>query len=63
MVWILPTKQTTPIYYKKMARDRVMVEINLSSNEGILNIAPKDHPLPFTLQYGVPLRYLRMMKA
>jgi adenosine deaminase len=38
-----------------MAEQRVMVEINLTSNAGILNIEGKDHPLPTYLQYGVPV--------
>ena len=40
---------------KYMAEHRVMVEINLSSNAGILNIEGKNHPLPLYLQYGVPV--------
>jgi adenosine deaminase len=40
---------------QKMAEARVMVEINLSSNAGILNVDGKNHPLPLYLQYGVPV--------
>ncbi|RDI42571.1 adenosine deaminase family protein [Aquicella lusitana] len=40
---------------KEMADKGVMVEINLSSNEGILGIQGKEHPLPLYLRYGVPV--------
>lgn len=40
---------------KEMAQKRVMVEINLTSNEVILGIAGKDHPLPIYRKFGVPL--------
>lgn len=40
---------------KTMAHRNILVEINLSSNETILNITGKDHPLPLYLQYEVPL--------
>ena len=40
---------------KTMAQKHVMVEINLTSNAGILNIVGKEHPLLAYLQYGVPV--------
>ncbi len=44
-----------PELLQTMAARHVMVEINLSSNAGILNIEGKNHPLPLYLQYGVPV--------
>lgn len=44
-----------PALLQKMAENHVMVEINLSSNAGILNIEGKNHPLPLYMQYGVPV--------
>ena len=32
-----------------------MVEINLTSNDVILGVSGKDHPLPLYRQYGVPV--------
>jgi len=40
---------------KEMAAKHVMVEINLSSNEGILGVAGKDHPLPIYRKFHVPV--------
>jgi adenosine deaminase len=40
---------------KQMAAKRVMVEINLTSNDVILNIKGADHPLPLYRQYHVPV--------
>lgn len=40
---------------KTMAHQHIMVEINLSSNAGILNIEGARHPLPLYLKYGVPV--------
>ncbi len=40
---------------KEMAAKHVMVEINLTSNDAILGISGKDHPLPIYRQYGVPV--------
>lgn len=39
---------------KTMAAKHVLVEINLSSNEEILNVSGASHPLPLYLQYNVP---------
>jgi adenosine deaminase len=40
---------------KEMARKHIMVEINLTSNEGILGIKGADHPLPLYRKAGVPV--------
>ncbi|WP_446744915.1 adenosine deaminase family protein [Silvibacterium acidisoli] len=40
---------------KEMAAKHVMVEINLTSNDVILNVKGDEHPLPFYLKYGVPV--------
>jgi len=40
---------------KEMAKKHVMVEINLTSNDVILGVSGKDHPLPLYRQYGVPV--------
>ena len=40
---------------KEMAAGHVMVEINLTSNDTILGVRGKDHPLPFYRQSGVPV--------
>jgi adenosine deaminase len=40
---------------KEMAAKHVMVEINLTSNDGILGISGKEHPFPIYRQFGVPV--------
>src|SRR5258706_149887 len=40
---------------KEMTAKRVMVEINLTSNDMILGIIGKNHPLPMYRQFGVPV--------
>jgi adenosine deaminase len=40
---------------KAMAEKHVMVEINLSSNEGILGVKGEDHPLPVYIRAHVPV--------
>jgi adenosine deaminase len=40
---------------KEMAQKRVMVEINLTSNDVILNVKGADHPLPIYRMYHVPV--------
>ncbi len=40
---------------KEMAERHVAVEINLTSNEGILGVSGANHPLPFYLEAGVPV--------
>ena len=40
---------------KEMAARHVMVEINLTSNDVILGVTGKNHPLPIYLRFGVPV--------
>jgi adenosine deaminase len=40
---------------KEMAARNVLVEINLTSNDQILDVSGDEHPLPAYLKYGVPL--------
>jgi adenosine deaminase len=40
---------------KEMAARHVMVEINLTSNDVILGVRGKDHPLPIYRKFGVPV--------
>jgi adenosine deaminase len=40
---------------KEMASKHVMVEINLTSNDVILGVVGKDHPLPIYRKYRVPV--------
>ena len=40
---------------KEMAARKVAVEVNLSSNDQILGVSGKDHPLAIYLLYGVPV--------
>jgi adenosine deaminase len=40
---------------KELAKRRVMVEINLTSNDVILGVKGADHPLPLYRRYGVPV--------
>ncbi len=40
---------------REMARNHVMVEINLTSNEVILGVSGRDHPLPLYRQFHVPV--------
>jgi adenosine deaminase len=40
---------------KEMAARNVLVEINLTSNDQILEVSGDDHPLPIYMKYGVPV--------
>jgi hypothetical protein len=40
---------------REMSEKRVMVEVCLSSNDGILGVRGKQHPLPLYLKFGVPV--------
>jgi adenosine deaminase len=40
---------------KEMAAKHVMVEINLTSNDGILGVSGKDHPFPIYRKFHVPV--------
>jgi adenosine deaminase len=44
-----------PGLLKELAKKHVMIEINLTSNDGILGIKGADHPLPFYRKAGVPV--------
>jgi adenosine deaminase len=44
-----------PALLKELARKHVMVEINLSSNEGILGVKGADHPFPLYRAAHVPV--------
>ena len=44
-----------PALLKELAAKHVMIEINLTSNDGILGIRGADHPLPFYRKAGVPV--------
>jgi adenosine deaminase len=40
---------------QQMARDKILVEINLTSNDMILGVKGNDHPFPLYRRYGVPV--------
>ena len=40
---------------KEMAKRNMLVEINLTSNDQILDVSGDEHPLPVYLKYGVPV--------
>jgi hypothetical protein len=40
---------------REMAERRVLVEINLTSNDLILGVSGRDHPLPTYMRYNVPV--------
>lgn len=40
---------------KEMAAQHIMVEINITSNDVILGVRGKDHPLPIYRQYKIPV--------
>ena len=44
-----------PALLKELAQKHVMIEINLTSNDGILGIKAPNHPLPFYRSAGVPV--------
>lgn len=44
-----------PELLQEMAKKRIMVEINLTSNDLILNVSGKNHPLPLYIQSNVPV--------
>lgn len=44
-----------PGLLKELAAKHVMIEVNLTSNDGILGIKGADHPLPFYRKAGVPV--------
>jgi adenosine deaminase len=44
-----------PALLKELAAKHIMIEINLTSNDGILGIKGADHPLPLYRKAGVPV--------
>ena len=40
---------------KEMAAHNILVEINLTSNDLILDVSGNEHPLPIYMKYGVPV--------
>lgn len=42
---------------RMLAKRRVLIEINLTSNDVILGVAGADHPLPLYRQFGVPIAF------
>ena len=48
-------EENAPELLKEMAQKHVMVEINLSSNEGILGIKGAEHPFPMYRAAHVPV--------
>lgn len=48
-------EEEAPQLLRRMARDRVAVEINLSSNAAILGVKGRDHPLALYREAGVPV--------
>jgi adenosine deaminase len=49
-------QETDPIgLLKEMAARNILVEINLTSNDQILDVSGDDHPLPAYMKYGVPV--------
>ncbi|MGA2099880.1 MAG: adenosine deaminase [Candidatus Sulfotelmatobacter sp.] len=40
---------------KEMAARNVLVEVNLTSNDQILDVSGDEHPLPMYMKYGVPV--------
>lgn len=48
-------EDNAPALLKKMAARKIAVEVNLSSNDMILDVRGNEHPLPVYLKTGVPL--------
>jgi adenosine deaminase len=48
-------EDNAPELLKEMAAKHIMVEINLSSNEGILGVVGAQHPFPYYLAMHVPV--------
>ncbi len=48
-------EDSAPALLKEMAAKHIMVEINLSSNEGILGVKGMDHPFPYYRDAHVPV--------
>jgi adenosine deaminase len=48
-------EDNAPALLKELARKHVMIEVNLSSNEGILGVKGADHPFPLYRAVHVPV--------
>src|SRR5215475_7372823 len=46
---------TIMLLLRKMAKENILVEICLTSNDSILGVSGTRHPLPVYLRYGVPV--------
>ncbi len=51
----IPYETDAPALLRRMARDHVAIEINLTSNAVILGVKGKDHPLSLYRAAGVPI--------
>lgn len=51
----IASEEDAPRLLQRMARERIAVEINLSSNDVILGVKGRDHPLRLYLAAGVPV--------
>jgi adenosine deaminase len=47
-------EDNAPALLKELAAKHIMIEVNLTSNDGILGIKGADHPLPLYRKAGVP---------
>jgi adenosine deaminase len=48
-------EDNAPALLKELAAKHIMIEVNLTSNDGILGIKGIDHPFPFYRKAGVPV--------
>ena len=53
----IPFEENSPELLEKMAREKILVEINLTSNDVILGIAGDDHPFSLYRAAGVPMAF------
>lgn len=51
----LPHETDAEALAAEMARDGILIEVNLSSNEVILKFTPQDHPYAWFLERGIPV--------
>ncbi len=51
----IPYETDAPQLLARMARDRIAVEINLTSNDTILGVSGRNHPLALYRAAGVPV--------
>lgn len=53
----IPFEENSPELLAKMAREKILVEINLTSNEDILGVTGEDHPFSLYRAAGVPMAF------